>query len=160
MAMEDVSHLNTDVAERDADLKSHQRKAVGKPSAPKKSKIKATPILHFLSTQSFASPFDVNMAVDAGYKVVIPHTNVRLDHTTGLVQDAIFSRPPQHGCRTAVFIGGKDALLALEMLAKAKAALVPPSNFLRLRTPAGHSRRRPQWSRVLRTFIGSTRRAR
>jgi len=133
MPMDDIPQLDTIVAERDADLESYQRKA----AAPKKQQIKATPILHFLSTQSFASPFDVNMVVDAGYKVVIPHTNVGLAHTTGLVQDAIFSRPPQYGRRTGVFIGGKDALLALEMLAKAKAALVPPFQLSAFADPGG-----------------------
>lgn len=96
-----------------------------------------TPILHFLSTQEFASPFDVNMAVDAGFKVVVPHTNARLEHTTGLVQDAIFSRPIDYGCRTGLFIGGKDALLALDMLAAAKAALVPPFQLSAFADPGG-----------------------
>ncbi len=96
-----------------------------------------TPILHFLSTQEFASPFDVNMAVDAGFKVVVPHTNARLEHTTNLVQDAIFSRPIEYGCRTGVFIGGKDALLALDMLAAAKAALVPPFQLSAFADPGG-----------------------
>lgn len=107
--------------------------AVGK--SPRRSK--ATPILHFLSTQPFASPFDVNMAVDAGYKVVITHTNVRLEHTAPLVQDAIFSRPPGDGCRTGLFVGGKDALLALDMLAAAKAALVPPFVLSAFADPGG-----------------------
>ena len=91
MPMDDVSRLYTDRAELDAASESDQRKTVRKAIAPKKARVNATPILHFLSTQSFASPFDVNMAVDAGFKVVIPHTNVRLDNTAGLVQDAIFS---------------------------------------------------------------------
>ncbi|MFA5956713.1 methylene-tetrahydromethanopterin dehydrogenase N-terminal domain-containing protein [Hyphomicrobium sp.] len=108
-----------------------------KRSAPRKKTVKATPILHFLSTQAFASPFDVNMAVDAGFNVVIPHTNVLLEHARGLVQDAIFSRPPQYGCRTAIFIGGKDALLALDMLAAAKSALVPPFTLSALADPGG-----------------------
>jgi methylene-tetrahydromethanopterin dehydrogenase len=97
----------------------------------------ATPILHFMSTQEFASPFDVNMAVDAGYRVVVPHTNARLQHVTGLVQDAIFSRPVDYGCRTGFFIGGKDALLALDMLAAAKAALVPPFQLSAFADPGG-----------------------
>jgi methylene-tetrahydromethanopterin dehydrogenase len=98
---------------------------------------RATPILHFLSTQAFASPFDVNMAVDAGYKVVVPHTNAGLEHVTGLVQDAIFSRPVEYGSRTGFFIGGKDALLALDMLAAAKAALVPPFQLSAFADPGG-----------------------
>lgn len=104
---------------------------------PRKKVAKATPILHFLSTQAFASPFDVNMAVDAGYTVVIPHTNVELAHTRGLVQDAIFSRPPHFGSHSAVFIGGKDALLALDMLSAASAALVPPFTLSALADPGG-----------------------
>lgn len=137
MPMDDVSRLYTERAELDAASESDQRKTVRKAIAPKKARVNATPILHFLSTQSFASPFDVNMAVDAGFKVVIPHTNVRLDNTAGLVQDAIFSRPPHYGCRTGIFIGGKDALLALEMLAAAKAALVPPFGLSAFADPGG-----------------------
>ena len=72
----------------------------------------ATPILHMLSPQKHMSPFDVNMAADAGYKVIIPYINVTLEETTALVQDAIFSRPPDYGVRTGVFIGGKDAIVA------------------------------------------------
>lgn len=108
-----------------------------RPTSRKRKAPRATPILHFLSTQAFASPFDVNMAVDAGFTVVIPHTNVVLENTRGLVQDAIFSRPPQFGSRSAVFIGGKDALLALDMLAAAKDALVPPFSLSALADPGG-----------------------
>jgi methylene-tetrahydromethanopterin dehydrogenase len=104
--------------------------------APSRKRL-ATPILHFMSTQEFASPFDVNMAVDAGYRVVVPHTNARIEHVTGLVQDAIFSRPVDYGCRTGFFIGGKDALLALDMLAAAKAALVPPFQLSAFADPGG-----------------------
>ncbi len=107
------------------------------PTRKKPKKRLGTPILHFLSTQEFASPFDVNMAVDAGFKVVVPHTNARLEHTAGLVQDAIFSRPIEYGCRTGLFIGGKDALLALDMLAAAQAALVPPFRLSAFADPGG-----------------------
>ncbi len=97
----------------------------------------ATPILHMLSPQKHMSPFDVNMAADAGYKVIVPYINVTLDETTALVQDAIFSRPPDYGVRTGVFIGGKDAILALDMLEAARKALVPPFQLSVLADPAG-----------------------
>lgn len=97
----------------------------------------ATPILHMLSPQKHMSPFDVNMAADAGYKVIVPYINVTLDETTALVQDAIFSRPPEYGVRTGVFIGGKDAILALDMLDAARKALVPPFQLSVLADPAG-----------------------
>ena len=45
-----------------------------------------------ISPQGNVSPFDVNMACDAGYDLVIPYTTVNLTDVKGLVQDAIFSR--------------------------------------------------------------------
>jgi len=83
-------------------------------------------ILHMLSPLKHVSPFDVNMALDAGFDAVVPYESVQLGDVTGLVQDAIFSRPPRAGVKTGVFIGGRDALLALDMLDAAKKAMVPP----------------------------------
>lgn len=113
--------------------------AAHKASGRKKQKasIKPKKILHFLSTQSVASPFDINMAVDSGYDVIAPHTNIGIAHTRNLVQDAIFSRPPQYGRYTGIFIGGKDALLALDMLAEAHKALVPPFEVKAFADPGG-----------------------
>ncbi len=97
----------------------------------------ATPILHMLAPQKQMSPFDVNMAVDAGYKVVVPYINVTLEEVPGLVQDAIFSRPPDYGVRTGFFIGGKDAILALDMMEAARKAMVPPFELSVFADPAG-----------------------
>ena len=55
-------------------------------------------ILHMVTPLKHMSPFDVNMALDAGYDAVVTYTDVTLDEVTGLVQDAIFSRPPKTGC--------------------------------------------------------------
>jgi methylene-tetrahydromethanopterin dehydrogenase len=46
------------------------------------------------SPQKHMSPFDVNMAADAGYKVIVPYINVTIEEVTGLTQHAILSRPP------------------------------------------------------------------
>ena len=94
-------------------------------------------ILHMLTPLKHMSPFDVNMAVDAGFDAVIPYTAVTLEEIQGLVQDAIFSRPPKGGVNTAVFIGGKNAGLALDMLAAARKALVPPFGISFFADPAG-----------------------
>jgi methylene-tetrahydromethanopterin dehydrogenase len=72
------------------------------------------------------SPFDVNMASDAGFDVITPYTDVDLKEVSGLVQDAMFSRAPEDGQKTAVLIGGRDPLLALEMFKAAKDAMIPP----------------------------------
>src|SRR3954447_16818222 len=94
-------------------------------------------ILHMVTPLKHMSPFDVNMAVDAGYDAVIPYTNVTLEEITALVQDAIFSRPPKTGVRTALFIGGKNATAALDMLDKANKALVPPFGISFFADPSG-----------------------
>ena len=70
------------------------------------------PILHMLSPLRHVSPFDVNMAVDAGYQTVVPYTGVELAEVAGLVQDAIFSRGPKGARATGAFIGGRSAELA------------------------------------------------
>jgi methylene-tetrahydromethanopterin dehydrogenase len=83
------------------------------------------------------SPFDVNMALDAGYDSVTPYTGVTLDEVTSLVQDAMFSRSPRDAVRTAVFIGGKDAGLALDMLDRFRATLLKPFEISAFADPAG-----------------------
>jgi methylene-tetrahydromethanopterin dehydrogenase len=83
-------------------------------------------ILHFVTPLKNVSPFDVNMAADAGFDVIVPYSDVDLKEVAGLVQDAIFSRAPQDGKRTAVLIGGREPILALDMLEAAKQAMVPP----------------------------------
>jgi len=94
-------------------------------------------ILHMVTPTKHLSPFDVNMALDAGYDAVLTYTNVTVDEVTALVQDAIFSRPPKVGARTGMFFGGKNATLALDMLTKAKKALVPPFGISFFADPAG-----------------------
>jgi methylene-tetrahydromethanopterin dehydrogenase len=94
-------------------------------------------ILHMVTPLKHMSPFDANMALDAGFDAVLTHTNVTLDEVTGLVQDAIFSRPPKMGVKTGMFFGGKNATLALDMLAAAKKALVPPFAISFFADPAG-----------------------
>src|SRR6516162_7226363 len=94
-------------------------------------------ILHMVTPTKHISPFDANMALDAGYDAVLPYGDVTLDDITGLVQDSIFSRPPKTGVRTAMFFGGKNASLALDMLTKARKALVPPFGMSFFADPAG-----------------------
>ncbi|MEZ2126865.1 MULTISPECIES: NAD(P)-dependent methylenetetrahydromethanopterin dehydrogenase [unclassified Sinorhizobium] len=94
-------------------------------------------ILHMLTPLRQMSPFDVNMALDAGYDHVVPYTDVALADVTGLVQDAIFSRPPDAGVATGVFIAGRDTVLALDMIDAAKQSMVPPFGISVFADPAG-----------------------
>jgi len=94
-------------------------------------------ILHMITPQIHVSPFDVNMALDAGFDAVMPYSNVAVNEVQGLVQDAIFSRSVNDAKRTGIFICGKDAPLALDMLDAAKAAMVPPFEISVFPDPAG-----------------------
>ena len=97
----------------------------------------SAPILHIITPLAHVSPFDVNMAVDAGYVTIAPYSRVALDEVRDLTQDMMFSRAPQAAPRTGLFIGGKDAALALDMADAAKAALFPPFEISIFPDPAG-----------------------
>jgi methylene-tetrahydromethanopterin dehydrogenase len=94
-------------------------------------------ILHMLTPLKHVSPFDVNMALDAGFDAVVPYVDVNLPEVTGLVQDAIFSRPPGGGVDTGILIAGKNVSLALDMFEAAKKAMVPPFQVSVFADPAG-----------------------
>ena len=93
-------------------------------------------ILHFLTPLANVSPFDVNMAVDAGF-VVASYTGLGLGDIAGLTQDAMFSRPPQDAAKTVLFIGGRDAALALDMADAAKRSMFPPFEVGVFADPSG-----------------------
>jgi methylene-tetrahydromethanopterin dehydrogenase len=97
----------------------------------------AKSILHMLTPLAHMSPFDVNMAADAGYDVVATYTNVTLAEVAPLTHDAMFSRSPKDALRTGMFIGGKDAFLALDMLDAAAKALLKPFEISLFADPAG-----------------------
>src|SRR5512137_1064152 len=94
-------------------------------------------IIHLFDPMPHNSPFDLNMAADAGFEVLLPYSNVKLAEVNGLVQDAIFSRGPSGVKRTGIFIGGRDIRLALDMLAAAKKAMVPPFEVSVFADPSG-----------------------
>ena len=94
-------------------------------------------ILHMLDPMPNNSPFDVNMAMDAGFDVLMPYSNVKLDNVYRLTQDAIFSRGPAGVKRTGIFIGGRDLALAMDMLTTCQQAMVPPFEVSVFADPSG-----------------------
>ncbi|MEK8029682.1 NAD(P)-dependent methylenetetrahydromethanopterin dehydrogenase [Ideonella sp. DXS29W] len=94
-------------------------------------------ILHMFTPGRQMSPFDVNMAADAGYQVIVPYCEVGLDAVKGLTQDTIFSRGPKGVARTGIFIGGRSALLAMDMLDRARESMVPPFVVSVMADPSG-----------------------
>ena len=94
-------------------------------------------ILHMFDPMPNNSPFDINMALDTGFEVLMPYNNVKLDSIHGLTQDVIFSRSPSGIKRTGIFIGGRDIGLAMDMISSAKQAMVPPFEVSILADPSG-----------------------
>ncbi|MEI8118944.1 MAG: methylene-tetrahydromethanopterin dehydrogenase N-terminal domain-containing protein, partial [Methylophilaceae bacterium] len=94
-------------------------------------------ILHLITASKNASPFDVNMAYDAGFDKVVPYTNVALDEVVALTQDAIFSRSPSGVKREGIFIGGRDIDLAMQMLNLSKGAMFSPFSCSVFADPSG-----------------------
>lgn len=94
-------------------------------------------ILHMLTTAKNLSPFDVNMAMDAGWISAVPYINVEPSEVRGLVQDAIFSRSTKNLKRTGIFIGGRETKQAMDMLKIAKNSMVPPFEVSVFADPSG-----------------------
>jgi methylene-tetrahydromethanopterin dehydrogenase len=94
-------------------------------------------ILHMFTPAKNVSPFDANMAVDAGWRVAIPYTRVETAEIRGMVQDAVFSRGQSGVKRTGIFIGGRDLNLAMDMLEASKEAMVPPFEISVFADPSG-----------------------
>jgi methylene-tetrahydromethanopterin dehydrogenase len=94
-------------------------------------------ILHMFDPMPNNSPFDINMAMDAGFDVLMPYSNVKLDSINRLTQDVIFSRSPAGVKRTGIFIGGRDLGLAMDMLDASQQAMVPPFEVSVFADPSG-----------------------
>lgn len=94
-------------------------------------------ILHMFDPMPNNSPFDINMALDAGFDVLMPYSNVKLESIQNLTQDAIFSRSPSGIKKTAIFIGGRDIGMAIDMLEATQPAMVPPFEVSVFADPSG-----------------------
>ncbi len=94
-------------------------------------------ILHMFTPSKNVSPFDVNMAFDAGYQAVIPYTDLGLDQVASYTQDAIFSRGPTGVRRTGIFLGGRDIGVAYDMMDIARKAMVPHFEVSVFADPSG-----------------------
>lgn len=103
----------------------------------KKSTEEVPYILFFLDTDEKASPFDICMAYDAGFNVVVPYENVSAKDAKKIVQDAIFSRDPKGIKRTCFFIGGKDMEKAEEVFKVVQESMFPPFKTSVIIDPAG-----------------------
>ena len=94
-------------------------------------------LLHMITPEKNVSPFDANMAYDAGWTSIIPYTSVEMGEIKTLVQDAIFSRSSSALKRTGIFFGGRDCHMAMDMIDEAKKSMVPPFEISVFADPSG-----------------------
>ncbi len=94
-------------------------------------------LLYFLTNELHPSPFDVNMAYDAGFHAVIPYGGVTEESGALLVQDIIFSRGPKGAKFTAIFIGGNDLDFAERIREVAVKNMFPPFQCSMMIDPKG-----------------------
>jgi methylene-tetrahydromethanopterin dehydrogenase len=94
-------------------------------------------LLYFLTSETHPSPFDINMAYDAGFHAVIPYGGVTEDSGALLVQDIIFSRGPKGAKFTAIFVGGNDVDLAERIRETAVKNMFPPFQVSLMIDPKG-----------------------
>jgi methylene-tetrahydromethanopterin dehydrogenase len=94
-------------------------------------------LLFYLDTDAKASPFDICMAYDVGYKAVIPYENVTPEDAKTIVLDALLSRGPKAVKHTVFLIGGKNAEKAEEVFEAVKDSMFPPFKTSIIIDPAG-----------------------
>jgi methylene-tetrahydromethanopterin dehydrogenase len=83
-------------------------------------------LLYLVSSDPRVSPFDINMAYDAGFDAVVPYGSVDAGMVAGLVQDIMFSRGAKGARFSSVFFSGSSLAGSEEMLRAARASLFPP----------------------------------
>ncbi len=83
-------------------------------------------LLYLVASDPRVSPFDINMAYDAGFDVVVPYAQVEIGAVAGLVQDIMFSRGPKGARFSSIFFSGSSVGTAEGMLRAARQALFPP----------------------------------
>ena len=94
-------------------------------------------LLFYLDTDVKASPFDICMAYDIGYKAVIPYENVTPEDAKTIVLDALLSRGPKAAKHTAFLIGGKNAERAESVFKAVKDSMFPPFKTSIIIDPGG-----------------------
>ena len=94
-------------------------------------------VIHMFDPNVHVSPFDINMAVDAGFDQVIPYSGVKPEEMERLVQDVIFSRGPEGVKRTTIFIGGRDLGVAMDMFETCSKTMFEPFEVSVLADPSG-----------------------
>jgi len=94
-------------------------------------------LVYIVSADPQVSPFDINMAYDAGFDAVMPYAGVAPEAVRGLTQDIMFSRGPKGARASALFVTSSDPGTAEAMLRAASSALFEPFRIGLMIDPKG-----------------------
>src|SRR5262249_20903049 len=94
--------------------------------SPEAELVERKRLLYLVSSDPSVSPFDINMAYDAGFDAVIPYASIDQASVPGLVQDIMFSRGAKGARFSSLFFCGSDVASAQGMLDAARRTLFPP----------------------------------
>jgi methylene-tetrahydromethanopterin dehydrogenase len=94
-------------------------------------------LLYLISADARVSPFDINMAYDAGFDAVIPYARVDAADVPGLVQDIMFSRGAKGARFSSLFFSSAGVAAAEGMLKAARQTLFPPFQLGLMIDPKG-----------------------
>jgi methylene-tetrahydromethanopterin dehydrogenase len=99
--------------------------------------MKLRDICFFLDSDEYASPFDICMAYDAGFDVVVPYGRVTVAVAKQLAQDTIFSRGSTGMRHTCFLVGGGDLAESKRISDAITAAMFPPFEAKLIVDPRG-----------------------
>jgi methylene-tetrahydromethanopterin dehydrogenase len=95
-------------------------------------------VMIFLDTDKHTSPFDVLTAIDLFPEAhILNYSNVTVEDSRSIIQDAMFPRGPDGVMQTKLFIGGHDVEKAAEILEIAKKSMFPPFELAVVVDPRG-----------------------
>ena len=90
-----------------------------------------------LDTDKYVTPFDILIAYDSGFDIVVPVAQVDAKSVTALTQDAMFPRGVKGVGHTTIFVGGKDVDEAKKILKNVKKSMFPPFEISIIVDPRG-----------------------
>ncbi|MEM8736013.1 MAG: NAD(P)-dependent methylenetetrahydromethanopterin dehydrogenase [Planctomycetota bacterium] len=83
-------------------------------------------ILFQLDSDAVSSSFDAVVAIDAGVEHLLQYSEIRPDTVVPLVHGGMFTRGPADLKNTAIFVGGSDVQLGVEIGDKIRSAFFGP----------------------------------
>jgi len=94
-------------------------------------------IMLLFDTDKYVTPFDILIAYDSGFDIVVPIAQVEAKSVTALTQDTMFPRGVKGVGHTTIFVGGKDVDEAKKILKNVKKSMFPPFEISIIVDPRG-----------------------